>query len=173
MKKSVTIDFDTCRERALRLLDRRAHASAELSRKLQQRGFPRPLIAQVIAKLQALHLIDDAGFARAFAAEKRESSRPAGRLKIVHELKRRGIGNDILAEALHDGDGAAAESAGELARALRSVKQRQRATRPAANPRLEQARLFRFLAGRGFTMDIARQALQQAMNATNPDDGNE
>lgn len=169
MNESATSDFDSCRERALRLLDRRAHSSGELTRKLQQRGFPRPLIAQVIVRLEELHLIDDAAFARAFAAEKRQSSRPAGRMKIVRELKRRGIGEEIVAEMLHEEDGAADAVASELARAVRAVTQRRRGTRAATDSRLEQARLFRFLAGRGFTMDVARQALRQALSATERD----
>jgi len=170
MKDAAKTDFESCRERALTLLDRRAHSSAELACKLVQRGFSREVVAQVIARLQELRLLDDADFARAFVEEKRRSSRPVGRLKIISDLKRRGIGGEIMADVASDAEDAGGDADPELVRAVQAVRQRQRLSRPTPDARLERARLLRFLAGRGFTMDVARRAIQDMLGQSDEHD---
>ena len=167
MKDAAKTDFDSCRERALSLLARRAHSSAELARKLVQRGFSRALVAQVITRLQELRLLDDVDFARAFVEEKRRSARPVGRLKIISDLRRRGISGEIMEDAAAAPGDAGGDADPELARALQAVRQRQRLSRSIPDARLERARLLRFLAGRGFAMDVAQRAVQEVLGKSN------
>lgn len=155
---------EACRERALALLTLRPHSTGELRRKLRLRGFPPPLVERVLADLARVHLLDDRAFVREFIAQKRSSSRPVGRLKIIAELRRRGITADTLDEAgrtLDEDDGEAGVDA-ELTRATTALQSRLRLRRPGRDPRAEQASWFRFLIGRGFTPALARRAVAQA-----------
>lgn len=154
-------DEDACRERALNLLGRRAHSRLELRRKLRARGFADDVIRTVLDRLADVRLLDDQAFAGQFAAEKQEGS-AWGMGRIRQELRRRGVDGDVIEQTLAAGDPDAQEA--ELARArdaaARFLKTRRAAARgrAPADPRAETAALYRFLARRGFSPDVCRQA---------------
>ena len=57
------------------------------------------VIEDVIARLARAGLLDDAAFAR-YWVENRETFRPRGAWALRHELRRKGIADDIISEAL-------------------------------------------------------------------------
>jgi len=86
---------------ALRLLNFRPRSEAELRAKLAEKGFDPPLIDEVVQRLIEEHWVADERFARAWV-ESRALSRPRGRKLIALELKRKGISEEVIQEAMAD-----------------------------------------------------------------------
>ncbi len=141
---------DGLKGKALRMLARREHSRAELSRKLSADG-TQEAIQTVLDQLEQSGLLSDARFAESFV-----SSRAArfGAAKLRHSLRASGVAEEIIAAALPAGD------AGEVERA-REVWRRKFAVAPS--DRTDYARQARFLQQRGFSADIIRKVLKESV----------
>jgi regulatory protein len=139
---------DGLKGKALRMLARREHSRAELARKLAADG-TREDIQAVLEQLERSGLLSDARFAEAFV-----SSRAArvGNARLRHDLRARGVDEEVIAAALP------AETGGEIERA-RDVWRRKFGAAPA--DRADYARQARFLQSRGFAVDIIRKVLKE------------
>jgi regulatory protein len=137
---------DALRAQALRLLARREHTRAELQQKLAAAG-DAPQIAVLLDQLEAAGLLSDARFAESFVA-----SRAArfGAARLRHELRLRGVADQLIDEALATGTD-------ELARA-REVWRRKFGV-PPADAR-DYGRQLRFLQSRGFSVDTFKSLLK-------------
>ncbi|MCB1909320.1 MAG: regulatory protein RecX [Rhodocyclaceae bacterium] len=136
------------RQRALRLLARRDHTRAELTRKLSSYGSPDD-VAAVVAHMAELELQSDRRFAEQFV---RSRGARYGVARLRRELGQRGVDGTLGALALAselDGD--------ELERARRLWQAR---FGEAADDRREWARQARFLQSRGFTADVIHRVLK-------------
>jgi regulatory protein len=154
--------FETCRERALGLLDQRAHSAGELRAKLLARGFAEALVTLVVDDLRRSGLINDLDYATAFCQERMRGSRPAGPLRLKAELLRRHVPGDLAEQAL---DAAMKEAGGadhefEAALAAGRAKWAALRRRPSPDVRRDRERLLRFLAGRGFGAGIGYRVLE-------------
>ncbi|MDT3672928.1 MAG: recombination regulator RecX [Aromatoleum sp.] len=134
--------------KALRMLARREHSRAELARKLAAEG-TREDIHAVLDQLERSGLLSDARFAETFV-----SSRAArvGNARLRHDLRARGIADEVIAAALP------AEADSETERA-REVWRRKFDAPPV--DRADYARQARFLQQRGFAVDIIRKVLKE------------
>jgi regulatory protein len=141
------------RQKAIRLLARREHTSAELARKLAAHG-TRDEISAVIAELQDSQLQSDTRAAESYV---RSHADRLGASRLRQNLKTRGvIGELIDAQLANDA------LPDELERA-RAVWRRKFADAPA--DAREWARQARFLQARGFASDIIRRLLKEPMEA--------
>ena len=137
------------RNAAMNLLARREHSRLELSRKLQRR-FDRRELEQALDKLADEGLQSDERFALSFTRER--LLRGQGPLRIVAELRARGISSELASRAVDvvpDEEGTSWREQAELA-VLRKF---------GADECLdiqERARRARFLAYRGFRSDDVR-----------------
>lgn len=147
-----------CRERALRLLDQRAHSVAEMRRKLAKRGYARAVVNAVIEDLQRWGLLDDRRFALEYCAYRCGGSRPYGRSRVLAELSRRGIAAEIAAEALRVFE--QEEESSEFDRALEAGRRKWTALERESDPRKRRDKLLRFLAGRGFAGGVCYEVLE-------------
>jgi len=140
---------------ALRLLTRRDRSSAELARKLRDRGIAEPLIGEVVARLLEAGYLDDRRFARAWAESAVRNGRGYGpRLRL--ELARRGVPDEIVAEVLAD---VAAEY--EERETLAALLARKFAGfNPAAASDREKRRVLQYLQRRGFSSAAIFQAFR-------------
>jgi regulatory protein len=125
--------------RALRHLVRREHSRAELARKLAPHAeSPQAVEALLDSLLSRKHLSDER-----FAEERARSlSRKYGPAKIRHDLKARGIADEVIERVSTDDE----------ARRARVVLQRK--YREPALTREERAKRARFLQGRGFSYEV-------------------
>jgi regulatory protein len=144
-------------DRALTLLEFRARSTAELRRKLVEKGEPRALVDAVIERLVEQKLLDDAEFAQQFARSKVMGS-GTSRLRIVQELGRKGVSRDVADEAVNgleerEGIDPSASIHRVAAKKWKSLASLDDATR--------RRRLYAFLARRGFNPDEIRAALLQ------------
>jgi regulatory protein len=137
------------RQKAIRLLARREHTRAELTRKLASYGTPEA-IAGVIAELQAAHLQSDIRAAESYV---RSHADRLGSLRLRQDLKTRGVTSDLVDAQLAPG-----VLPDELDRA-RTVWHKKFSDAPA--DAREWARQARFLQTRGFASDIIRRLLKE------------
>ncbi len=148
-------DHASPREDAIRLLARRDYSRSELEGRLANKGHAAEAIAECLDALAEQGLQSDARFAEAFLRSR--LARGQGPLKVRAEMGQRGLSREAIDTALGE-----AEAAGELdwfALAVETLARRFAA--PAATPK-ERARQERFLAGRGFSFDQVRYALETA-----------
>lgn len=134
---------------ALKLLARREHGRAELSRKLAQRGYASEHIALALQRLVAAGYLSEARYAQARVAELRR--RRYGPLRAQAELRASGVDEEAITEAVQAGDR-------DWYRACREASQRVLGRAPPTSP-AERARLQRQLMTRGFTAAHIRAAL--------------
>jgi regulatory protein len=132
--------------RALRHLVRREHSRAELARKLAPHAESAEAIESVLDLLLSRKQQSDERFAEERA---RVLSRKFGAARIRHDLKARGISDDISARASSGTD--------EIERAKAILQRKYR--EPAAT-REEHAKRARFLQSRGFSYDVIRSVLK-------------
>ena len=136
---------------ALRLLGRREYSTAELTRKLTERGHDADDVERTVTALAQERIVDDRRVAEAHV---RTASRIKGRgaVRIRRELEARGISATLVQEVTAD------LSAGDqLAAIARIVTRKTGGTRPDAPTR---RRLFQQLLRRGFPVDLIAKALR-------------
>jgi regulatory protein len=148
------------REAALRLLDHQRRTRSDLSRRLREKGFDAPAIAETLDRLTEVGLVDDVEFARAFIAG-RWGRRAAGWRKLEQDLRGRGVSaSDIAAArerfASERGDDAPLD---ETASARRVVQQAARRY-ASLDPRVRRQRLTALLLRRGFSYETIEQVLR-------------
>ena len=136
---------------AVRLLAVCDRSEQEIRRRLAQVGYPAPVIDQVIEKLYAEELLDDAAFAQRWAQSR---SHKHGRGRISRELARRGIDRETADAAL-----AQLSDEDQLADAVRLTGKFLGRTRGDFDRKLYQ-RTLAMLARHGYDADIARRALE-------------
>ena len=140
------------RGRAVKLLARRDHSRAELSKKLSPLGTSEEINA-VLDQLEQTGLLSDA---RAAAAYVRGHAARFGAAKLSHSLRAKGISADLIDASL-----AQQEAGSEIQRA-RELWQRKFGHLPTGDLRdaKEWARQARFLQSRGFSAEIIRKLLK-------------
>ncbi len=174
---------------AYRLLGHRPRSQAELRRRLLDKGHSEREVAQALDRLATDGFLDDAAFARAFAADKRRLS-GWGSERIARALAEAGVAAEAVRVALAAtaAEGAVGATAGggaqgsdrgehhddepdpdeaELARALAALGRRGRAAPPLDAAR---ARAFQFLRRRGYATHVAYEAVRRwSANVSEPE----
>lgn len=140
---------------AMRMLDARPRAAAELRLRLRRKQFPPEAIDGALARLAELGLVDDAAFSR-YLIENRQTFRPRGKLAIRDELRRKGVGRDVIDAALEE-----QEEPPELEqeRAMAVARGALRRYADAPDRIGFQRRLGGFLQRRGFSLETIRPIL--------------
>jgi regulatory protein len=145
-------NFETAREKALRFLEPRPRSASEVRQHLIKKKIAADAIDQVIARLTDAGLLDDTAFAK-YWVENREQFKPRAARALRFELKRKGLGNAEIAQAVGEID--ESESAYHAAQA--------RAPRWGSLERREFLdKLTAFLVRRGFGYSVAKDAAQRA-----------
>jgi regulatory protein len=146
--------FESAHEKALRFLEPRPRSTAEVKQHLVKKEIAAAVIEQVIARLTGAGLLDDVAFAK-YWIENREQFNPRAARALRFELKRKGLGNADIAEAVGKIDESESAYRAGLARAQRWCGLERRAF-------LEK--LTAFLVRRGFSYDVAKEAAVRAWN---------
>ena len=136
---------------ALRVLAYRPRSEKELCQALTRRRIPPDVLAETVARLKELRLLNDAEFARTYV-ELRDRTSPRGRRALRSELITRGIEHRSADEHLSRLDEADA--------AHRAASRRARSL-PALPFATFQRRLGDHLLRRGFTHETARAAIRR------------
>jgi regulatory protein len=148
-------ETDKAKSTALRLISLRPRSVYEVQTHLQRKSFDDEIINQVIEKMMALDLLDDAAFA-AYWVEQRETFRPRSRFALSQELHQKGVSRAQIDAALEQVD--------EMAAARRAAE--KKAASWAGLPEDEfRARLARFLQRRGFSYEVIVETLDATWQA--------
>lgn len=140
-----------CRNAALRYLSYRPRSQAELRGKLQQRDFDMDNIEAVLIKLKEQGLIDDSAFAQ-FWKDNRKSFSPRSQWLTRLELRRKGVAEEIIDQAvgaLDDGESAYQAALGRAQRL------------PLADYQVFRRRLSEYLRRRGFNYEVINHTVQR------------
>ena len=148
-------DVEAAVRAALRALARRAFARRELRLRLMQRQHPPAAADAALARLAAQGLIDDAAFARQFAAARARRGR--GPARLVADLLAHGVDRRMAEEAIRV---ALAEEGIDPALVARQVAERRAAQLAGVPSSIRQRRLLAYLKRRGFEGPDIRQVVE-------------
>lgn len=147
---------DEAREAALAYLGHSPRTVREVSDRLREKGFTEDASADAVTWLVSIGYLDDAAFARTWA-ERRHPAKHASRSRLRQELRRKGVGDDEITEALEpiDEDSERQQAAALIARRLPSTRGLPVATRTQ--------RMLGMLARRGYPTSLALAVIREAL----------
>ncbi|HEX2316956.1 MAG TPA: regulatory protein RecX [Thermomonospora sp.] len=149
-------DEAVAREVCLRLLTASPRTRAQLADALRRKGVPDDVAERVLGRFADVGLIDDEAFARAWV-QSRHTGRGLARRALAGELRRRGVADETVAEAVEELD---PEQEERTARAL--VARRLPAT-SGLDPARRVRRLVGMLARKGYSPGLAYRVVKEAI----------
>lgn len=137
---------------ALRALGRRMHTEFEIRESLKKRGFGEGVAGSVVEELAAQGYLDDHQFSMTWV-KSRSLHQLHGRLRLLRDLRRKGVPDEIaesvLAETLSREE--------EVALAVKAARKKQRTLGKTGLQGRDA--LYRHLSSRGFAAGVISQAL--------------
>jgi regulatory protein len=160
-------DFNTAKEKALRLLSYRLRSEHELRKRLSEKNFAADVINRTISHLHELKLIDDAAFTESFVHDL-ILRRSAGKSLLRRELGKKGISREIIAGILNS---LPADEEEDRARhtAVLLIK-RYKSSRKSTDPKNQQQRITATLMRRGFDFPTIRKVIQELFSQSLPEE---
>lgn len=150
------IRLQRARDLAWGALNRREHTVAEMERVLERKRVEPEAIAAVLQELSEGGWLDDAGYARRFAEDRRNLD-GWGAERIARRLRSLGVGGEDIAAAV-----GARPGEEELEAAVELLRRRFPA--PPADPR-EAQRALGMLVRKGYELELAHDALRRHAGA--------
>jgi regulatory protein len=140
------------------MLEKRARSRSELVIALRRGGVPVDVSTTVIERFTDLGLINDAALAEEFARA-RHTGRSQAAPAIAAQLRRRGIDDSVIRQAVSDLD-----PAGDSSAALALARSRlPRLT--GLDTRTRIRRLTGLLARRGYSAEVVARAVREALES--------
>ena len=151
----------SARQWALRALGRRMHTVYEIRTALSNRDFAEDIVESVVEELARQGYIDDLDFAQIWVAS-RSVNQLHGRLRLLKDLRQKGIPDEIIESVLRDSfpdENEAAVAIKAAEKKLRVLRSSGRTAGKATGVKGREA-LYRHLRSKGFTT----RAISLAMN---------
>ncbi len=148
-------------DKALALLEKQNYTVSVLSRKLLDKGADKAQVSSICLRLQEEGLLDDKRYAKTYA-EDVARIRCLGKRRVLFDLKKKGIRDDILS-SLSFPEEAELEKAREAANLF--DRKYARATNLS-----KKAKVIKNLMERGFSEEIARQAANEKVTMNDMED---
>ena len=152
-----TYDESALYEYAVGALARKMRSVAELKRLLRQRlpegDESEAMVEAVIARLKGQKYLNDSAYAAAYSSYRRENEK-FGRLRVVTDLKARGVHGDVITKAVSEAYAGADEE-----KLAREYLRRKRLKKPGDAK--DAARIFRALVRAGYTNHIIIRILKK------------
>jgi regulatory protein len=148
----------------LRRLEAAPRTRSELARTLAERGVPDESAQRVLDRFEEVGLVDDPLFAEMWVRS-RQSGRGLSRRALRHELHRRGVDGDVVAEALE-------QVSDEDERAAALMLARRKAV--ALNGLPAQVRVRRLagaLARKGYPVGLCHEVIREVLSDQDADLG--
>jgi len=155
---SLSEEYQSVKERCFGLLSRRDHGAEELKRKVIRKGFSEEIAGRVIEELQSKDLLNDHQYAKSFAHDKYHL-KSWGPRKIESALYNKGVPKRVVTDVIRElkDEIDPSETCLELA-----LKRRKHFMREPDKFKRKQ-KIFRYLAGKGYSSDIIRKAIPQIL----------
>jgi regulatory protein len=163
---------------AARFMEARPRSVEEIRRRLGAAGFQSDLVEAAIARLGELGMLDDAAFARAWT-EARDRTRPRSARALRQELRRKGVADEVIEQALAAREASAAGEGEDEDEATAALEAGERASSEASDraaaerllerrggtllrepdPRRRRSRAFGLLVRGGFDPEVSREVV--------------
>jgi regulatory protein len=141
-------------EKAMRLLSRRPLTERELLDKLCTAGYPFREARDAVTECRKHGYVNDRQYAADYAEQL--AARGLGGRRISQALYKHGIPSELRKEPLEEA------AATEAERAAEALAYKLRLLANESDPRKKREKAFRFLVGRGFSLDSCRTAIEAA-----------
>ncbi|KIH96440.1 RecX family transcriptional regulator [Streptomonospora alba] len=142
----------------LRLLTSAPRTRAQLAQALRQRGVDDEVAEGVLGRFSEVGLIDDAAFAEAWV-DSRHAGRGLGRKALAAELRRRGVDDETVRDAVEElSPDQEEETARRLARRKLAASRMQDSTARAR-------RALAMLARKGYSAGLAYRVVREELEA--------
>ncbi|USQ75375.1 regulatory protein RecX [Ornithinimicrobium cryptoxanthini] len=148
---------DVARQIVLRQLTLAPRTRQQLADKLRQKGCDDEVATVVLDRMVEVGLVDDAAYAR-MLVRSRQESKGLARRALGHELRRKGVPDELIEDALSD-----VEPDSERDRARELVDTRLRTMR-GLDKTVQTRRLAGFLARKGYDSAVAFQIIREALD---------
>jgi len=147
-------EYQAVKDRCYKLLSGRDHGAEELKRKLIKKGFSPDMCEQVISEFREKDLLNDRTYASKFAHDKYELKQ-WGPKKIKSALFKKGVPKDVISDVISElkQNIDPVDTCVELA-----LKRRRHFLREPDSFKRSQ-KIFRYLAGKGYSSDKIKKAL--------------
>lgn len=146
----------------LRQLTMAPRSRAQLADKLAAKDCPPDVAQRVLDRLEQVGLVDEAEFARSWVRS-RHATRGLSRRALAHELRGKGVDDELATAALQPVDDAAERRA-----AAQLVARRLRAVRGLPHDK-QVTRLAGMLARKGYGGGLAMQVVRAALDGVADD----
>jgi regulatory protein len=150
------------REVCLRLLTMSPRTRSQLADALRRKNVPEDVAERVLSRFSEVGLIDDAAFSRAWVESRHRGRGLAGRA-LATELRRRGVADETVQEAV-----SVLDSDQEESRARDLVDRRLASTR-GSDPVSRMRKLVGMLARKGYAPGLAYRVVKEALAAEGAD----
>ncbi len=155
--RAIPVDpYTAARDYCLNLLTASPRTRAELHEKLIRRGVDEDVAERVLNRLHEVGLIDDSAVAELWVRS-RHNYQGLARKALSIELRRKGVADDVVAEAV-----SAVDSDAEESRARELVRKRLRGTVPADELTVIR-RLVGMLARKGYSEGLAYRVVKSEL----------
>ena len=148
--------YTAAREYCLNLLTARPLTRAELHKKLIGRGYEQDIAERVLNRLDEVGLIDDAAVAEVWVRS-RHNYQGLARKALSIELRRKGVADELVAEAV-----SAVDAEAEEQRARELIRKKLRGTVPADEVTAVR-RLVGMLARKGYSEGLAYRVVKSEL----------
>jgi regulatory protein len=148
------VNLKLARQLGIKMLALRDHSGSEIRNKLLKKGFDNETVDKTLMQLMSMGYINDSLYARKYISD-RLKLKPRSKKALFHELKRKGIDDDIIEEALSETE------LDEFQLAYRLAKKKY-GKYNAREPEV-QRKIASFLGHRGFSYDIICKTIKQMM----------
>lgn len=139
------------KRRAMHLLERMDRSEAQLRSKLVENGYPTEAVDAAIDYVASYHYVDDERLAKSHIRFYQESR---SRMRITQDLIKKGIARDVIDRCLEE------EYTASQMDLIRQLMEK-RHFHPDQATGEEKAKMYRFLAQRGFTSGDIHRAMGQ------------
>ena len=136
------------RERSVDLLKASDKSESQIRSRLEEDGFPQPVIDRTIALLKKHRYVDDEAFARRYVEN---GGTRKSRRQLAYELRQKGVDSELVDQALRE----AAPPEEETVRRLVQKK----VGNPGDLSREELQKLYAFLGRKGYSYEVIRRVI--------------
>lgn len=149
------VNIKLARQLGVRMLATRDHSGNEIRNKLIQKGFDTETIENALMQLKSMGYINDSLYTRKYISD-RLKLKPKSKKALFYELKRKGIDDDIIEEALNETE------LDESLLAYRLAKKKY-GKYNTEEPDV-QRKIASFLNHRGFSYDVICETIKQMID---------
>ncbi|MBP5294824.1 MAG: regulatory protein RecX [Lachnospiraceae bacterium] len=141
-------------KKALRLLTISDRTEYQLREKLREGDFPPEAIDAAISYVRSYHYIDDGRYAEVYVRSKKNEKSV---YEIRMELRKRGVSEDLIENAILSGDL-------DDRKVIRHLFEKKYRAKDLTDPKIYE-RAFRYFGSRGFSYEDIRSAVTEALES--------